>query len=425
MLIYVIPLVILIIVLIVVKKRQDANQESGKSPKKVVKNAKNSKTKATKKAVKKQVDEVFEEEELEQSKELPTEARQKIESLIRDRNFFAAEAQINQLLKRDPLLHELYLLLLEIHILQKDEFAINQLTNHVRALGLDDILTQAETRIAATSKKVVETIEFQDEQSLKNKAPKKPEINKSNKAFDELFEQTVPKATTKEAAKAIDFESVITDIPAKIEPVQTEQQPALNFEFTTQKEQPRAIDIDFTKPAEKANLSVEKAPEPVLDFDFTLDQKAAEPTLKVEQPQIEKIQEPVLDLDFAFTEKTEEPKLEVEQPQIEKVQEPVLNLDFAFTEKTEEPTLKVEQPQIEAVAREEIVAVTTQEVDPLILQFPQLQEINEIELNFTLAEKYIELGAYEAAQLLLAEKAKDYSTEHLERVQTLLNKIAS
>ena len=54
---------------------------------------------------------------------LSAETRKKIEGLIQERNFFAAEAQINQALNRDNSQHELYLLLLDIHILQKDDFA--------------------------------------------------------------------------------------------------------------------------------------------------------------------------------------------------------------------------------------------------------------------------------------------------------------
>ncbi|MFX3966646.1 hypothetical protein ACJBYY_11780, partial [Streptococcus suis] len=58
---------------------------------------------------------------------LATDLRNKIEGQIRDRNFFSAEAQINQALNKDNSQHELYLLLLDIHLLQKDEFAISQL----------------------------------------------------------------------------------------------------------------------------------------------------------------------------------------------------------------------------------------------------------------------------------------------------------
>ena len=65
---------------------------------------------------------------------VPVKIQTNIENLITERNFFAAEAQINQALKRDNSLHGLYLLLLDIHLQQKDEFAIDQLLNHLRSL---------------------------------------------------------------------------------------------------------------------------------------------------------------------------------------------------------------------------------------------------------------------------------------------------
>src|SRR5690606_19843883 len=109
MLIYVIPLLILIIVLIVVKKRQDA-QESDKAKTKTVK-AKTPRS-ASKTAPKKpnQVEPVGVAKK--SATPLSAETRKKIEGLIQERNFFAAEAQINQALNRDNSQHELYLLLL-------------------------------------------------------------------------------------------------------------------------------------------------------------------------------------------------------------------------------------------------------------------------------------------------------------------------
>src|SRR5690606_33030074 len=68
-----------------------------------------------------------------------------------------------QALNRDNSQHELYLLLLEIHILQKDEFAISQLLNHIRSLHLDDILEKAEAKQREFEKSlsaVQDTIDF-------------------------------------------------------------------------------------------------------------------------------------------------------------------------------------------------------------------------------------------------------------------------
>ncbi|MCV9897575.1 UNVERIFIED_CONTAM: hypothetical protein E7W76_20035, partial [Cronobacter sakazakii] len=65
-----------------------------------------------------------------QSNPVPEALRHNIQQLIQEKQFSAAEAQVNQALKKDNTQHELYLLLLEIHIAQKDEFAIQQLISH-------------------------------------------------------------------------------------------------------------------------------------------------------------------------------------------------------------------------------------------------------------------------------------------------------
>ena len=171
MLIYVIPLVILIIVLIVFKKRQDA-QESDKAKTKTVKAKKTGSASKAAPQKTKVVEPVAVAKK--SATPLSAETRKKIEGLIQERNFFAAEAQINQALNRDNSQHELYLLLLDIHILQKDEFAISQLINHVRSLGLEDILAQAEAKQREFEKSlsaVQETIDFPSAQPKTSSTP--------------------------------------------------------------------------------------------------------------------------------------------------------------------------------------------------------------------------------------------------------------
>ena len=150
MLIYVIPFILLLVIAIFLKKRE-ASKEAEPSNKKTAAPAKTSakktaapaKTSAKKTATSKKVAQksVVAEEVVptpQHSTPVPVKIQTNIENLIKERNFFAAEAQINQALKRDNSLHGLYLLLLDIHLQQKDEFAIDQLLNHLRSLELDD-----------------------------------------------------------------------------------------------------------------------------------------------------------------------------------------------------------------------------------------------------------------------------------------------
>ena len=165
MLIYVIPFILLLVIAIFLKKRE-ASKEAEPSNKKTAAPAKTSgkKTTTTKKVAQKSV--VVEEvvPTPQHSTPVPVKIQTNIENLIKERNFFAAEAQINQALKRDNSLHGLYLLLLDIHLQQKDEFAIDQLLNHIRALGLDDILVQAEAQkqvFDEQNNKAIDGIDFQ------------------------------------------------------------------------------------------------------------------------------------------------------------------------------------------------------------------------------------------------------------------------
>ena len=157
MLIYVIPFILLLVIAIFLKKRE-ASKEAEPTTKKAATPAKNSakKTTTTKKTAQKSVAVEDVVPAAQHSTPVPVKIQTNIENLIKERNFFAAEAQINQALKRDNSLHGLYLFLLDIHLQQKDEFAIDQLLNHLRSLELDDILTQAEAKKASYVRESIE-----------------------------------------------------------------------------------------------------------------------------------------------------------------------------------------------------------------------------------------------------------------------------
>ena len=104
MLIYVIPLVIVVIALVFLKKRQSA-QESDKA------NAQKAKAKKASSSAKIAPNrtQAVEPVAKQSTTALSDDTRKKIQSLIDERNFFSAEAQINQALKKDNTQHELYL----------------------------------------------------------------------------------------------------------------------------------------------------------------------------------------------------------------------------------------------------------------------------------------------------------------------------
>ena len=63
--------------------------------------------------------------------------------------------------------------------------------------------------------------------------------------------------------------------------------------------------------------------------------------------------------------------------------------------------------------------------DPLAQSFPDLQQLDEAQLNLELAEQYIELGAYESARELLKNSQTLLNAEQQQHSEKLLNKIAS
>ncbi|HCO06900.1 MAG TPA: hypothetical protein DIT34_01040, partial [Acinetobacter ursingii] len=63
--------------------------------------------------------------------------------------------------------------------------------------------------------------------------------------------------------------------------------------------------------------------------------------------------------------------------------------------------------------------------DPLVQSFPELAQVNETQLDLDLAIKYVELGAYDSARILLTKNETVFSAEQRELSKNLLNRIAS
>ena len=407
-----IPFILLLVVAIVLKKREDANKDGAST-----KVNKTNNKKATKKNVartarttsQRQQSSVVEDPIVikQITKPLSADLKKSIEQLIAEKNFFSAEAKINQSLNQDNAQHELYLYLLDVHLAQKDEFAVNQLINHIRSLGLDDIVTQAEEKQkAAQVDKPIESIAF---------VPSTPavDVKKDTTAFDDLIGGATPTASIADilpqsSNEALEFTSSTPATKPAEEPIQaleftltpTETTPAHEVTPVAPVEESKAENIaplEFSFTPEATPVPVEKpaeiAPEFKLDF--------AEPT---PSPVVEEV-------DFSFTP--------------EPVTQPALNFDLdQKTELFEVPaTVQTDAPSqlhTESVAQNE-----TSVNDPLVQAFPELAQVNEIQLNIDLAQQYITLGAYSAARELLTQDELSYTAQQREQSQSLLNQIAS
>lgn len=433
MLIYMIPFILLLVVAIVLKKREASKEAEPKTQKAVAAKNKAKKTSPSKKTP--QQTQVVEDVVTKKATTpLATDLRNKIEGQIRDRNFFSAEAQINQALNKDNSQHELYLLLLDIHLLQKDEFAISQLLNHLRSLELDDILAQAESKKSdydQLHQNSRDTIEFKPTE-IAPPAPK-PVETPNTADFDALMSSdstTVPpvQSITVEPVqdiKPLDFDtSAFTTTTTQPEPETRIEVPTLEFDtsslstIATEPSQP----IGEIKPLDFGSLSLDPTPAQTelptedikpLDFSFNLD--APSTTTEAETSLIVTPDErPEFTFDFSNQPTTEA------TTDISPVSFDTVSPNAAIVDETP----AVITPSL-SFSLESTIPTHKTESDPLVQSFPQLSEVNEILLNFELAEQYIQLGAFEAAREILAEQEANYSVEQRDQAEQLLGRIAS
>ena len=434
MLIYVIPFILLLVVAIVLKKREASKEAEPKTQKAVAAKNKAKKTSSSKKSP--QQTQVVEDVVAKKATTpLATDLRNKIEGQIRDRNFFSAEAQINQALNKDNSQHELYLLLLDIHLLQKDEFAISQLLNHLRSLELDDILAQAEAK-----KSDYDQLHQNSRDTIESKSigvvPSTPKsIETINTAdFDALMSSNNPAPSPVQASvvepvqdiKPLDFDTSAFTTTTTAQPEPSIEVQSLEFDISslnTPTAEPTKS-AEELKPLDFGSLSLESRPiQPAetaaadiqpLDFSFNLDTApTTTPEAEISLPAVD--ERPEFTFDFS-SESTAEAAKDI----------PAFSFDTVSpSEAIVEEIPAVVTPNLSFSLESTAPANTVDQSDPLVQSFPQLSEVNEIQLNLELAEQYIQLGAFEAARKILVEQEPNYSTEQRQQVEQLLSRIAS
>lgn len=422
MLIYVIPLVIFLIALVYFKKRQDA-QESDKATTQKTKAKKASSSASAK--VSPSRTQPIEPPQKPQTTALNDDTRNKIQALIDERNFFSAEAQINQALKRDNTQHELYLYLLDIHILQKDEFAISQLLNHLRSLQLDDILTQAEAKKSNYDQSLNKSSDAIAYTAPVSEAPVVAKVQQNTADFDALMGTTQKVEDAPKTNLAFETAKKQPAVAApEIKPLD------FNMSFDSLAEKPPvtpqpAIEevkpLEFgTTPAIEAELKVDAPATPVTTeikpLDFSLDFAPA-PT------EVEKTATEATPLDFSFTTETAAEKATETAPTALSFDLSSIEPEPLVQEVTTAPTSTGVSFDISHVSSPN--TSTADQTDPLVQSFPELLEVNEISLNLELAAQYIQLGAFESARELLDEKEAEYTPEQIDQVKLLRNQIAS
>lgn len=403
---YVIPFIILLVVAVILKKRENSQKQEATSPKNINrKSGKKASAKSSKSSREKTKAKVIEENTpaIPQSNPVPEALRHNIQQLIQEKQFSAAEAQVNQALKKDNTQHELYLLLLEIHIAQKDEFAIQQLISHIRSLGLNEIAAQAETRQKEyESSRQPDAIDFPQAQTYEE-----PKNTDTTAQFDEL-------TTSSSEASFDDLQKDYT--PVKQEPAVEIEPLEFNFSF----EQTSATE-NTNQPAQQPELSSTQETNELADLEFSFDlaplHETEEKSQAVEVKADQENSINALDFHLDLNPSSSETKSVEQAPSLDEIklieQTPleatsITPLEFSL----DEPAL-VTAPEIE-IQNNEVVnerVTQTQIEDPLLEAFPKLKQINENELDLKLAEQYIKFGANQAARNLLQGDEQKFNTE--------------
>lgn len=418
---YVIPFIILLVVAVILKKRENSQKQEATSPKNINrKSGKKASAKSSKSSREKTKAKVIEENTpaIPQSNPVPEALRHNIQQLIQEKQFSAAEAQVNQALKKDNTQHELYLLLLEIHIAQKDEFAIQQLISHIRSLGLNEIAAQAETRQKEyESSRQPDAIDFPQAQTYEE-----PKNTDTTAQFDELTTSS-SEASFNDLQK--DYTPVKQESAVEIEPLE------FNFSF----EQTSATE-NTNQPVQQPELSSTQGTNELADLEFSFDLAPLHGTEEKSQAvEVKADQENsinALDFNLDLNPSSSETKSVKHAPSLDEIklveQAPLEAASIAPLEfSLDEPAL-VPAPELETQNHIDVVneaATQTQIEDPLLEAFPELKQINENELDLKLAEQYIKFGANQAARNLLEGDEQKFNTEQQQHAKNLLNRIAS
>lgn len=457
---YVIPFIVLLVIALVLKRREAQKEQTAPAKKTAPKQAaKKASKKAESSSVKSSVaakDPVA--ANTQQSLPVADDIQQHIGAFIQSGDYATAEAQINQALNRDHRQHALYLNLLDVYILQKDDFAIEHLIKRLRSMQLHDICTLVESKqqdyqqskatsvIAPTHapsfapEPVSNTTETEQPISLQNDEFEK-HFNyhkKNNVSFEDVQAELKNNANNAQVAsdpvqQTANFDLSLelnTDTPALTDHTADLHQPktqaphagaALEWELLPLDAQVTSIpstkvesvaqhpvpheQTDSEKSASSARV---EAPAQLAPLEFSLDnspKKDPEPVISPPRLDLEQDDLPEFDFHYEKSDKTESG----------------LEKNSALSQ--EAFSLDVEDDSFVTPAPVSHLDIATS--DPLVASFPELLDLDEIQLDLDLATQYISLGAYDSARVLLNKNQAKFNFEQTEHAKKLLNQIAS
>lgn len=176
------------------------------------------------------------------------------------------------------------------------------------------------------------------------------------------------------------------------------------------------LDLSFSAPT----VETPKAEE---SFDFSFDEPTVAETVELSTPIVENTVPESNDFDFSFNESVAESSTVTESLDVET--SPLIEPAVSFVE---EKDLGVEEALVAgsaivatALATEQIQPASN---DPLVNQFSVLNNYDEITVNLKLASQYVNLGAYEAAHQLLAQR-DNFDEQQNQQADAILERITA
>lgn len=303
-----------------------------------------------------------------------------IDLFIQEQSYAKAEGLINLYLNENKNLTMLYPKLLIIYHLQNDHFAIQHLLELVQKLKLNDVYEQ----LTREYEKLQAQTLIVDEQLY----------SPTDSLQDLVIQDTTTPAKfdpnlSVDVNNTLEFDHI--SLHTNSEKPQQVEQPTLNLNSNLNFETDFSIETDnvSTSPIVEPlpELHTAKIDTPILEF------KLEQPHTTIEQDDL------ALTAPLRFNETAPEFRFHVEP-------EPLANFNAAVDLDTATPTLFAKLD------------------DPIIQAFPELAELNPIDLDIELAEQYIRLGEYAAAKQLLMISREQLSNAQVAKVSMLLQKIA-
>ncbi|SPL70416.1 hypothetical protein [Acinetobacter stercoris] len=351
----------------------------------------------------------------------------RVEYLIHEKQYALAEAMLNKELNLAPNTHELYLYLVDIHLLQHDELALEQLITYIRSLNLVDIYQHAEDKwneyktikLSDTDRQVsVPPEQTPEEITLKTDEPVTNAVPSLESNHEHLIAETL--STSDTLLSDQDFKQDCFSQSETTTPVQEKE--ALEFVFNPSlpTQDPDTLDLDKTFSAYQSDIvadSDNQSSTSQIQLEEDTFAVAFEPNTST--PTKECVEYPIQP-DTSLTVSDIEEKTDIEKIEVSISEQEIHSGDLDHASVSDGVNL-----DILLQAQAEPVIIKPVFFDPLQKEFPEILDTDEAQLNLDLAEHYIKLGAYQSAQQLLTRQEHIYSEKQREHSQKLLNSIAS